>query len=86
MELLNLCHDLIDHAGDHPEEIQKAKEALEGADLGKLAEQYAEDHMGEIAVKVLMNIGIPFVGAELVGLAIDKYNESKKETNDTPNA
>lgn len=75
MELLNLCHTLIDHAGDHPEEIQLAKEALEGADLTKLAEQYADDHMGEIAVKVLMNIGIPFIGAELIGLAIDKYKE-----------
>jgi len=75
MELLDLCHAVIEHAGYHPEEIQKAKDALEGADLSALAEQYAEDHMGEIAVKVLMNIGIPFVGAELIGLAIDKYKE-----------
>ena len=82
-DLLNLCHSVIDHAAEGTTELQNAKEALDAlhkdGGLEKMAEQYAEDHMGEIAIKVLMNMGIPFVGAELVGLAIDKYNESKKE-------
>lgn len=82
-DLLNLCHAVIDHAAEGTVELQDAKKALdtlhaEGG-LEKAAEQYAEDHMGEIAVKVLMNMGLPFVGAELIGMAIDKYNESKKD-------
>lgn len=82
-DLLNLCHAVIDHAAEGAVELQDAKKALdtihaEGG-LEKAAEQYAEDHMGEIAVKVLMNMGLPFIGAELIGMAIDKYNESKKD-------
>lgn len=82
-DLLNLCHAVIEHAGDHADEIESAKKAIEAlheeGGLAKAAEEYAEDHMGEIAVKVLMNLGLPFIGAELIGLAIQKYNESKDE-------
>ena len=90
MELLDLCHAVIDHAGGHDHEIEAAKAAVtalhEKGGLAQAAEQYANDHMGEIAIKVLANLGVPFIGAELIGLAIDKYNEGKKETNDTPDA
>lgn len=82
-DLLNLCHAVIEHAGGHDHEIEAAKAAVsalhEEGGLAKAAEAYAEDHMGEIAIKVLANMGLPFIGAELVGLAIDKYNESKKD-------
>jgi len=82
-DLLNLCHAVVEHAAEGSVELQDAKKAIdalhEEGGLAKAAEQYADDHMGEIAVKVLMGLGLPFIGAELVGLAIDKYNESKKE-------
>lgn len=85
-DLLTLCHAVIEHAGDDADAIEQAKKAVEAlheeGGLTKAAQEYAEDHMGEIAVKVLANIGLPFIGAELVGFAIDKYNESKKAQKD----
>lgn len=83
LELLNLCHSVIEHAGGHEHEIDAAKAALEAlheeGGLTRAAEHYAEDHMGEIAIKVLANMGLPFIGAELVGLAIDQYNKTQKD-------
>lgn len=83
LELLNLCHDLIEHAGDDAEAIAKAKAQIEtlhsDGGLAKVIEEEAESHLGEIAVKVLLGAGIPFVGAELAGLAIDFYNKRNKE-------
>ena len=82
-DLLNLCHAVIEHAAEGSVELDDAKKALdalhEEGGLSKAAEQYADDHMGEIAVKVLLNLGLPFIGAELVGMAIDHYNEQKKD-------
>ena len=82
-ELLNLCHAVIEHAGDDADAISEAKKAVEAlheeGGLEHMATQYAQEHMGEIAIKVLANLGLPFIGAELVSLAIDKYNEQKKD-------
>lgn len=82
-DLLSLCHAVIDHAGGFEHDIEAAKAAVDAlhkeGGLAKAAEEFAEDHMGEIAIKVLLNLGVPFIGAELVGLAIDKYNESQKD-------
>jgi hypothetical protein len=86
IELLNLCHSVIEHAAEGSIELDEAKKALdalhEEGGIAQAAQDYAEDHMGEIAIKVLANLGLPFIGAELVGLAIDKYNESQQGQKD----
>lgn len=87
-DLLNLCHAVIEHAAEGSTELDDAKKALDAlhqeGGLEKAAEEFAGDHMGEIAVKVLLNMGLPFIGAELVGMAINRYNS--KEKDDTTDA
>jgi hypothetical protein len=85
LELLNLCQAVIEHAGEDADAIAKAKEAVEKfhqeGGLAEAAQSIAHDHIGELAVAVLGNLGLPFFGPALIQMAIEHF-EAKGENDD----
>lgn len=82
LELLNLCHSVLDAADADGADIAAAKEKIEvlheEGTFAKMAAEIAHEGMGDLAVQLLGNIGIPFVGGALLKVAQEAF-ESKVE-------